>query len=107
MLPFGCERAPTLTLAAGFAQRTAVAVAYCKRGKGSIKLNGCPIELIEPEVLRHKVRRRPNPPFLASRRRTERQGRAAESALSGGGTGLAGHCRATARCGTTGSARLH
>eukprot|EP01046_Picozoa_sp_COSAG06_P116421 COSAG06_NODE_63415_length_262_cov_0.766871_1_plen_51_part_01 len=24
-------------------QRTAVAVAYCKRGKGSIKLNGCPI----------------------------------------------------------------
>ena len=36
-------------------KRTAVAVAYCKRGKGSIKLNGCPIELIEPEVLRHKV----------------------------------------------------
>ena len=106
MLPFGCERAPTLTLAAGFAQRTAVAVAYCKRGKGSIKLNGCPIELIEPEVLRHKVRRRPNPPFLASRRRTERKGgRCGE--CTGGGTGLAGHCRATARCGTTGSARFH
>ena len=70
------------SLAAGFAQRTAVAVAYCKRGKGSIKLNGCPIELIEPEVLRHKVRRRPNPPFLASRRRTEP--RAAESAREAG-----------------------
>jgi ribosomal protein S9 len=38
-------------------QRTAVAVAYCKRGKGSIKLNGCPIELIEPEILRLKVGR--------------------------------------------------
>ena len=57
-------------------------MAYCKRGKGSIKLNGCPIELIEPEVLRHKVRRRPNPPFLASRRRTEP--RAAESAREAG-----------------------
>ena len=37
---------------------------------------------IEPEVLRHKVRRRPNPPFLASRRCTEP--RAAESAREAG-----------------------
>eukprot|EP01118_Nematostelium_gracile_P001778 TRINITY_DN11846_c0_g1_i1.p1 TRINITY_DN11846_c0_g1~~TRINITY_DN11846_c0_g1_i1.p1 ORF type:complete len:145 (-),score=36.77 TRINITY_DN11846_c0_g1_i1:94-528(-) len=36
-------------------KRTAVAVAFCKAGKGSIKVNGCPIELVEPEVLRYKV----------------------------------------------------
>ena len=36
-------------------KRSAVAVAYCKKGKGQIKINGCPIELIEPEGLRYKV----------------------------------------------------
>lgn len=36
-------------------KKTAVAVAYCKRGRGLIKINGCPIELVEPEVLRYKV----------------------------------------------------
>ena len=32
-------------------KKTAVAVTYCKRGRGLIKINGCPIELIEPEIL--------------------------------------------------------
>ena len=36
-------------------KKTAVAVTYCKRGRGLIKINGCPIELIEPEILRHKA----------------------------------------------------
>lgn len=36
-------------------QKTAVAVAYCKRGRGLIKVNGIPIELIEPEILRIKT----------------------------------------------------
>eukprot|EP00240_Pyramimonas_obovata_P012219 CAMPEP_0118923744 /NCGR_PEP_ID=MMETSP1169-20130426/2157_1 /TAXON_ID=36882 /ORGANISM="Pyramimonas obovata, Strain CCMP722" /LENGTH=143 /DNA_ID=CAMNT_0006864777 /DNA_START=53 /DNA_END=484 /DNA_ORIENTATION=- len=36
-------------------KKTAVAVAYCKRGRGLIKINGCPIELVEPEILRYKV----------------------------------------------------
>lgn len=36
-------------------KKTAVAIALCKRGKGLIKLNGKPIELIKPEVLRFKV----------------------------------------------------
>merc|ERR1711907_269248 len=36
-------------------KKTAVAVAYCKRGRGLIKINGCPIELMEPEILRLKV----------------------------------------------------
>merc|ERR1712032_180325 len=36
-------------------KKTAVAVAYCKQGRGLIKINGCPIELLEPEILRLKT----------------------------------------------------
>merc|ERR1712147_253483 len=36
-------------------KKTAIAVSYCKRGRGIIKVNGCPIELVEPETLRYKV----------------------------------------------------
>merc|ERR1711865_462925 len=36
-------------------KKTAVAVAYCKKGRGLIKINGCPIELVEAEMLRYKV----------------------------------------------------
>ncbi|CAM9098769.1 unnamed protein product [Chrysoparadoxa australica] len=36
-------------------KKTATAVAYCKRGRGIIKVNGCPIELLEPEILRVKT----------------------------------------------------
>merc|ERR1712060_756402 len=36
-------------------KKTAVAVSYCKRGRGLIKINGCPIELVEPEMLKLKV----------------------------------------------------
>ena len=36
-------------------KKTAVAVSYCKKGRGLIKINGCPIELVEPEILRFKV----------------------------------------------------
>ena len=36
-------------------QKTATAVAHCKRGKGLIKINGSPIHLVEPEILRFKV----------------------------------------------------
>ena len=32
-------------------KKTAAAVSYCKKGRGSIKINGCLIELVEPEVL--------------------------------------------------------
>ena len=32
-----------------------MAVSYCKKGRGLIKINGCPIELVEPEILRYKV----------------------------------------------------
>merc|ERR1712113_1082489 len=36
-------------------KKTAVAVSYCKKGRGLIKINGCPIELCQPEILRYKV----------------------------------------------------
>ncbi|XP_050209638.1 40S ribosomal protein S16 [Mercurialis annua] len=36
-------------------KKTAVAVTHCKRGRGLIKINGCPIELIQPEILRFKA----------------------------------------------------
>merc|ERR1712110_429762 len=47
-------------------KRTATAVAHCKRGRGIIKINGCPIELVNPPVLRHKVY---EPILLLSRER--------------------------------------
>jgi len=36
-------------------KKTATAVAYCKRGKGLIRVNGSPIELISPDILKFKV----------------------------------------------------
>ncbi|KAK7368356.1 hypothetical protein VNO80_10381 [Phaseolus coccineus] len=36
-------------------KKSVVAVTYCKRGRGFIKMNGCPIELVEMEILRFKA----------------------------------------------------
>ena len=36
-------------------KRTATAVAHCKSGKGLIKVNGKPLSLVEPQILRFKV----------------------------------------------------
>merc|ERR1719244_497227 len=36
-------------------KKSATAVAYCKRGKGSIKVNGRPLELVEPQALQAKL----------------------------------------------------
>lgn len=36
-------------------KKTAVAVAYCKKGRGLMKINGVPIELVKPEILKLKV----------------------------------------------------
>jgi small subunit ribosomal protein S16e len=36
-------------------KKTATAVATCKKGKGMIRVNGSPIELVEPQILREKV----------------------------------------------------
>merc|ERR1712020_8142 len=39
----------------GGRKKTATAVAYCKRGKGLIKVNGRPLELVEPRALQFKL----------------------------------------------------
>ncbi|MFS7970913.1 putative ribosomal protein S9 [Helianthus anomalus] len=36
-------------------KKTAVAVTHCKGGRGLIKVNGAPIELLQPEILRTKA----------------------------------------------------
>uniref|UniRef100_A0A915J5U0 Small ribosomal subunit protein uS9 n=1 Tax=Romanomermis culicivorax TaxID=13658 RepID=A0A915J5U0_ROMCU len=36
-------------------EKTATAVAYCKQGRGLIKVNGRPLELIQPQILRFKL----------------------------------------------------
>jgi len=36
-------------------KKTATAVATCKSGKGLIKVNGTPLSLLQPEILRFKV----------------------------------------------------
>lgn len=38
-----------------YQQKTATAVAHCKRGNGLIKVNGRPLEMIEPVTLQYKV----------------------------------------------------
>ena len=50
--------APKKTVQVFGRKRAAVAVALCKEGKGLIRVNGQPLHLLEPEVLRVKVRRR-------------------------------------------------
>ena len=36
-------------------QKTATAVAYCKNGRGLLKVNGRPLELVEPRILQYKL----------------------------------------------------
>ncbi|XP_035204410.1 40S ribosomal protein S16-like [Stegodyphus dumicola] len=36
-------------------KKTATAVAYCKRGNGLMKVNGRPLDLLEPQVLKYKL----------------------------------------------------
>ncbi|KAG4303424.1 hypothetical protein PCANB_000331 [Pneumocystis canis] len=36
-------------------KKTATAVAHCKTGRGLLKVNGSPISLIQPEILRLKI----------------------------------------------------
>jgi len=39
-------------------KKNATAVAHVKKGKGLIKVNGSPLDLITPEILKFKVRKR-------------------------------------------------
>jgi len=42
-------------------KKTATAVAHVKEGKGMVRVNGCPLDLVQPEILRTKV----HEPFMA------------------------------------------
>ncbi|XP_077299397.1 ribosomal protein S16 [Arctopsyche grandis] len=36
-------------------KKTATAVAYCKRGRGNLRVNGRPLEMVEPKLLQYKL----------------------------------------------------
>merc|ERR1712201_1847 len=61
-------------------KKTATAVAHCKRGKGLIKVNGRPLEQMEPETLRYKIN---EPVLLLGKARFE--GVDIRSRVKGGG----------------------
>merc|ERR1712203_1303840 len=46
---------PTQSVQTFGRKKTATAVAYCKRGKGIIRVNGKPLEQVEPEPLQFKL----------------------------------------------------
>jgi len=49
-------RKPTVPSVQTFGRKkNSIAVALCKKGRGLLKVNGYPIELIKPEILRFKV----------------------------------------------------
>lgn len=56
LFPTMASAAPKKTVQVFGRKRAAVAVALCKEGKGLIRVNGQPLHLLEPEVLRVKVR---------------------------------------------------
>jgi len=36
-------------------KKTALAIAHCKRGRGSITINGCPLPILKPDILQSKI----------------------------------------------------
>merc|ERR1712178_371953 len=49
------EKEPIQSVQVFGRKKTATAVAYCKRGKGLIKVNGRPLELVQPAALQYKL----------------------------------------------------
>ncbi|XP_055370898.1 40S ribosomal protein S16 [Condylostylus longicornis] len=49
------RREPTHAVQVFGRKKTATAVAYCKRGKGLLRVNGRPLDQIEPKVLQYKL----------------------------------------------------
>ena len=49
------EKEPIQSVQTFGRKKTATAVAYCKRGKGLIKVNGRPLEQVEPRALQFKL----------------------------------------------------
>ncbi|KFD50978.1 hypothetical protein M513_08161, partial [Trichuris suis] len=51
----GQEKAPVQSVQVFGRKKTATAVAYCKNGRGLIKVNGRPLDMLEPAILRYKL----------------------------------------------------
>merc|ERR1712157_502551 len=49
------EKEPVPSVQVFGRKKTATAVAYCKRGKGLIKVNGRPLDQVEPKALSFKL----------------------------------------------------
>ncbi|XP_022083619.1 40S ribosomal protein S16 [Acanthaster planci] len=49
------QKAPVESVQVFGRKKTATAVAHCKRGKGVLRVNGKPLEMIEPRVLKYKL----------------------------------------------------
>lgn len=49
------SKAPKRSVQTYGRKKTATAVAYCKRGGGLIHVNGRPLDLVEPQLLRYKL----------------------------------------------------
>merc|ERR1711994_124036 len=54
-LEMGDEKEPIQSVQVFGRKKTATWVAYCKRGKGLIKVNGRPLEQVEPKALQFKL----------------------------------------------------
>ena len=50
-----CQSVSKCSMCHDCVQKTATAVAHCKQGNGLIKVNGRPLDLVEPVILRAKV----------------------------------------------------
>merc|ERR1711862_504349 len=51
----GSKKEPIQSVQVYGRKKTATSVAHCKRGVGLIKVNGRPLDLVEPEGLRYKL----------------------------------------------------
>ncbi|XP_023942713.1 40S ribosomal protein S16 [Bicyclus anynana] len=49
------RREPTQAVQVFGRKKTATAVAYCKRGHGVLRVNGRPLDLVEPRLLQYKL----------------------------------------------------
>ena len=49
------EKEPVQSVQVFGRKKSATAVAYCKRGKGLLKVNGRPLELVQPAALQFKL----------------------------------------------------
>lgn len=52
---FFFRKDPTYSVQVFGRKKTATAVAYCKTGRGLINVNGRPLDMIQPQMLKYKL----------------------------------------------------